>query len=133
MKQPPYLWKFIAGILGLLAVIFLIRDFNSRMADLRRLAAEKEKVSVQVTSLVSTKQALETQVAYSMTDDAVRKYAYESADMQQPDDHLVIPVGVPGENPESTPAAAPAAEPVQNWQLWMALFVDSKVTASTAK
>jgi hypothetical protein len=133
MKQSPYLWKFVAGILGLLAVILLIRDFNSRMADLRRLAAEKEKVSAQVTSLIATKQVLETQVADSLTVDAVRKYAYESADMQQPDDHLVIPVGVPGENLEPTPAAAPAAEPVQNWQLWLALFVDSKVISSTAK
>jgi hypothetical protein len=133
MKQSPYLWKFVAGILGLVAVVFLIRDFNSRMADLHRLAAEKEKVSAQVTSLVSTKQALETQVAYSLTDDAVRKYAYESADMQQPEDHLVIPIGVPEENPEPTAIPEPAAEPVQNWQLWMALFVDTKIPTSSAK
>ena len=131
MRKESNLWRYIVGGVGILALILLIRDFNSRMADLRRLAADKEHVSSQVTSLVATRQALETQVAYSLTDDAVREYAYEKAEMQQPDDHLAIPVAVPGENPEPTPEVAPTEEPVQNWELWMALFVDSKPAAQT--
>jgi len=129
MRRQSNLLKYVIGGIGVLALVLLIRDFNSRMADLRKLAADKEKVSAQVTSLVATQYYLETQVAYSQTDEAVREYAYEEADMQQPDDHLAIPVGVPGENPEPTPEVAPTAVPVQNWQLWMALFVDPQPAA----
>ena len=131
MRRESNLWKYAVGAIGLLALVLLIRDFNNRMADLRRLTAEKQHVSAQVTSLVATKQFLETQVAYSLTDDAVRKYAYEKGSMQQPEDHLAIPVAVPGDNPEPTPEAEPVEEPVQNWQLWITLFVDPKPVART--
>jgi cell division protein FtsB len=126
MRKKTDLWKYIITIIGLLALVMLIRDFNGRMADLRRLSADKVSVAAQLTELVATQQFLETQVAYSTTDDAVREYAYEKASMQQPDDHLAIPLPAPGDNPEPTPQVAPAEEPVQNWQLWLALFVDPK-------
>ena len=126
MRKKTDLWKYIITIVSLLALVMLIRDFNGRMADLRRLSADKVSVASQLTELVATKQFLETQVAYSLTDDAVREYAYEKASMQQPDDHLAIPLPAPGEIPEPTPQVAPAEEPVQNWQLWLALFVDPK-------
>ena len=131
MRRQSNLLKYVIGGIGVLALVLLIRDFNSRMADLRKLAADKQKVSAQVTSLVATQYFLETQVAYSSSDEAVREYAYEAADMQQPDDHLAIPVAAPGENPEPTPEAAPTAVPVQNWQLWMALFVDPQPAGHT--
>jgi hypothetical protein len=131
MRKKTDLWKYVIAVIGLLALVMLIQDFNSRMADLRQLKTDKERVSVQVTQLVATKQFLETQVAHSLTDDAVREYAYEKASMQQPDDHLAIPLPAPGENPEPTPEPTPTVEIVQNWQLWMALFVDPKPLAQT--
>jgi cell division protein FtsB len=129
MRKKTDLWKYIIAIIGLFALVILIRDFNSRMADLRRLTADKASVAAQLTELVATKQTLETQVAYSLTDDAVREYAYEKASMQQPDDHLAIPIPAPGDNSEPTPQVIITEEPVQNWQLWLALFVDPKPVA----
>jgi cell division protein FtsB len=129
MRKKTDLWKYIITVLGLFALVMLIRDFNSRMADLRRLSADKVSVAAQLTELVATKQFLETQVAYSLTDDAVREYAYEKANMQQPDDHLAIPLPAPGDSLEPTPEVVPTEVPVQNWQLWLALFVDPKPVA----
>jgi hypothetical protein len=126
MRKNTDLWKYLIAVIGLFALIMLIRDFNSRMADLRRLSADKVSVAAQLTELVATQQFLETQVAHSLTDDAVREYAYEKSSMQQPDDHLAIPLPAPGDSPEPTPEVIPAEEPVQNWQLWLALFVDPK-------
>jgi cell division protein FtsB len=129
MQKKTDLWKYSIAVIGLFALIMLVRDFNSRMADLRRLTADKASVAAQLTELVATKQSLETQVAHSVTDDAVREFAYEKASMQQPDDHLAIPIPAPGDSPEPTPQVILAEEPVQNWQLWLALFVDPKPVA----
>jgi hypothetical protein len=54
MRRHTNLIKYVIGGIGILALVLPIRDFNSRMADLRKLAADKVKVSAQVTSLVAT-------------------------------------------------------------------------------
>ena len=47
-------WKPVLILVGFAVLVFLVMDFNSRMAELRRLTAEKEDVSARVTSLVET-------------------------------------------------------------------------------
>jgi cell division protein FtsB len=130
MQSNRTIWRMIIIAASLTALILLIRDFNSRMADLRRLTADKQRVSLQVTQLVATKQFLETQVAFAESEDAVRKYAYEEGGLQQEGDNVVILVPE-GEQPEQQLLAAqtPPA-PVEKWQLWLALFVDSPALAA---
>jgi cell division protein FtsB len=116
--------RYIIIILGLALLVLLIRDFNSRMADLRRLTVEHEHISAEVTSLAATKTYLEEQLEYAQSDDAVRQWAYEQGKLAQPGDIVVVPIPVEGEVEEAEPTPEPEPEIVQNWQLWLALFVD---------
>ena len=130
MQSNRTIWRTIIIAAGLTALILLIRDFNSRMADLRRLTADKQRVSLQVTQLVATKLFLETQVAFAESEDAVRKYAYEEGGMQQEGDNMVILVPEGSQTEQQVPVVVTQPPPVEKWQLWMALFVDSPGVAA---
>jgi hypothetical protein len=116
--------RTILTFAGFIVLVLLILDFNSRMADLRRLSAEKERVGAQVTSLIETQRSLETQIVYATSEAAVYKWAYESRRYARPEDNLVVPI----QQGEATPVPAPlpTVEPVvvSNWQVWLALFLD---------
>ena len=119
-------WKIALMVVGFIIVVLLISDFNSRMAELRRLSAEKERVSAQVASLVETQSFLETQVAYATSEVAVYKWAYTNRRMTEPGDTLIVPIQPEGSAPQPTPAPQPAPEVIHNWQVWLSLFVDSE-------
>ncbi len=123
--------RLVIVVFGLAVLVLLIRDFNGRMADLRRLTVEKEHVSAEVTSLVETKIAIETQIAYAQTDDAVRAWAYEQGKMSQPGDVVVVPLPAEGGTEAAAPTPTPEPEIVQNWQLWLAMFIDQPLPQST--
>ena len=125
MKNKLANWRLFAMAFGLVALVILIRDFNSRMAELRRLTGEKGVVSVQVTSLVETRTALQTQVAYAQSDEVVQKWAYEEGRMVRPGENLVIPLPSESESGESVQELNPIAAPIQNWELWLSLFFDN--------
>jgi hypothetical protein len=110
-------------IVLLVVMASLVMDFNSRMAELRRLSAENSIVSGQVTRQVQTRQALEAQIAYATSDAAVWRWAYEDAHMIRPGDNAVIPVQVTGAPPTPTPTPAPPLPEVPNWQRWISLFL----------
>jgi hypothetical protein len=114
---------------GFVVLILLVTDFNSRMAELRRLTAEKESVSARVTSLVNTQDALKTQVAYATSEAAVYYWAYNYGHLGKEGDTIVVPIQQPGYTPEPTPTPVVTPEVIQNWQVWLSLFVDQPVKA----
>jgi hypothetical protein len=116
--------RYILTIGGFIVLVLLVLDFNSRMADLRRLSSEKERVGAQVTSLIDTQEALITQIAYATSEAAVYKWAYESRRYARPDDHLVVPIQQGDATPVPTPMPTVEPEIVSNWQVWLALFLD---------
>ena len=123
------MWKksrrwILLGI-GCVALVLLIIDFNGRMAELRHLTAERERVSAQVTSLVETQVYLETQVAYATSEAAVYKWAYETRRMTKPGEVLVVPIQPEGSAPQPTPTPIVTPEVIRNWQVWLSLFVDA--------
>ena len=122
-------WKPILIVLGFAVLVLLVMDFNSRMAELRRLTAEKEDVSARVTSLVATQVSLETQVAYATSDAAVYYWAYNFQHMGKEGDVLVVPIQPEGNQPQPTPTPAVTPEVIQNWQVWLSLFVDQPPSA----
>ncbi len=117
-------WKPIVILAGFAVLVLLVMDFNSRMSVLRRLTAEKQDVSARVTSLVETQVSLETQVAYATSDAAVYYWAYNFQHMGRQGDVLVVPIQPSGSVPEPTPTPVVTAEVIQNWQVWLSLFVD---------
>lgn len=110
-------------VVGFAILVLLVMDFNSRMAD-RRLTAEKEDVSARVTSLVETQVTLQTQVAYATSDATVYYWAYNFEHMGREGDVLVVPIQPAGNLPQPTPTPAVTPQVIQNWQVWISLFVD---------
>lgn len=109
---------------GFALLILLVIDFNTRMAELRHLTAEKENVSARVTSLVETQNSLQTQVAYATSEAAVYYWAYNFEHLGKEGDVLVVPIQPEGYTPEPTPTLVITPEVIQNWQVWLSLFVD---------
>jgi hypothetical protein len=122
-------WKPVLILIGFAVLVLLVIDFNNRMAELRRLTAEKEDVSARVTSLVETQVSLETQVAYATSEAAVYYWAYNFEHLGKEGDVLVIPIQPEGSAPQPTPTPVVTPEIIQNWQVWLSLFVDQPQTA----
>ena len=111
-------------LIGFAVLVLLVMDFNNRMAELRRLTAEKEVVSARVTSLVQTQKSLETQVAYATSEAAVYFWAYNFEHLGKEGDVLVVPIQAEGEKPQPTPTHIVTPVLIQNWQVWLTLLVD---------
>ena len=124
MKPWERSWKYILSALGLVILVLLIMDFNSRMAELRRLTSEKEVVGAQATQLIKTNVYLETRIAFATSEQAVEEWARENQRMQQPGDYAVVPLAPPNSTPVLTATPAVTPKVVENWDLWMGLFFD---------
>lgn len=107
---------------GIFVLILFVIEFNSRLEELNRLNEQREEVRAQATQAMQTQVALQTQVAYASSTEAVEEWARTEGHYMQEGDQPVIPVGVPGSDPviENTPV--PTATPMQNWQIWWTLF-----------
>ena len=116
--------KPVVILVGFAVLVFLVMDFNSRMAELRSLTAEKEHVSARVTSLVETQQSLETQVTYATSEAAVYYWAYNFQRLGKEGDVLVIPIQQEGSQPQPTPTPIITPEVIQSWQVWLSLLSD---------
>jgi hypothetical protein len=117
-------WKPAFILIGFAILVLLVMDFNNRMAELRRLTAEKEVVSARVTSLVETQTSLETQLAYATSEAAVYYYAYNYEHLGKEGDVLVVPIPAEGSLPQPTPTPIVTPEVIQNWQVWLTLLTD---------
>lgn len=107
---------------GILVLVLMVMDFNARLEELNLLKKQAGAVSTQATQAMQTQIALQTQVAYGASDQAVQDWARTEGHYVQSGDQPVVPVGVPGGPPSesSNPTPAPTAE--ANWQVWWNLF-----------
>ena len=129
MKMSGKGWKPVLMLIGFAVLVLLVMDFNNRMAELRRLTAEKEDVSARVTSLVETQLALETQVAYATSEAPVYYWAYNYGYLGKEGDIHVVPIQPEGSLPQPTPTPVVTPEVIQKWQVWLSLFVDQPPNA----
>jgi cell division protein FtsB len=129
MLKRQLIGRYILIAMGLLALVLLARDFNNRMADLRRLSVEKDHVSLQVTSLVATRDFLQTQVALASEGALIEEEVREAKYSQEGDHPIIL---IPGEpiSEEAVPAVQTLPQPVTRWQLWLALFIDQEMPAA---
>jgi cell division protein FtsL len=127
MRRLKFNWKYALLIVGVLVLALLVIDFNSRMADMRKLSLQRDKVAAEQENLERTKANLETEIAVATSDEAVVQWAYEDGDLILPEDNPVVPLP-PGEStPVPTPTPQVEYTQVSNWQMWLALFVDEGV------
>jgi hypothetical protein len=116
-------WQYVVTVLGIVAVVFLIKDFSDRMSDYRRQQQAADLVSTERAGKMATLTALETAVAAAEGEQAVATEIYEDGKKGQPGDVLIVPIPAGGQA-TPTPMPLPLPTPISNWQLWVALFFD---------
>jgi cell division protein FtsB len=124
MKSWERSWKYILSVLGFVILVLLVMDFNSRMAELNRLTAEKKIIGAQATQLVQTNVFLQTQIAYATSQPAVEEWARKNQHMVQEGDYPIVPMAPANSTP--IPTVAPVVTPkiIDNWDVWMSLLFD---------
>ena len=121
MEKLKVLGKRIFIVAGLALLVFLLMDFNNRMASLTRLSAQNDIEAEKLYDLQVTKASLETQVAYARSDKAVEAWAREEGRYVLEDDipiFLHTPVGyTPEPEPQPTPSV-PSYTFLEAWKEW---------------
>ena len=122
MFNTPVNFRRIATMIGILVLVFTVLEFNRRLEELNTLNRQTEAMRVQVTQSVQTQLALQTQVAYAGSTNAVEEWARIDGHYVQEGDLPVVPMGQPGAPPVE--AATPTLVPTQipNWEVWRDLF-----------
>ena len=119
------LWESRKKIIGLGAVVLLMllmMNLNSRLNEYFRLTGERDRMSTQVSDLRATKIALETQVAYATSDEAVEEWARSEAHMAQPGDQVIVALTPDNQAAPPVVEVTPTLPVVENWEVWWALF-----------
>lgn len=111
--------KRVLAVVGLVVLIFLVTDFNSRMAELTRLLEQKEIEQARLEGLQATQADLQAQIAYATSDAAVEAWAREEGRLVQPGDHPIIPI--PQGEVQTAPQKAEASSPeaLTKWDVWL--------------
>jgi hypothetical protein len=112
----------VAFFVGALVLILMVMDFNARLEELNRLKKGVKAISVQATQAAQTQVALQTQMAYANSDQAVQDWARSEGHYALPGDQPVIPLGQPGAAPLQPAEPGATATPMSNWQIWWNLF-----------
>jgi len=124
MRSLRFSWKYAIIIIGVLGLAYLVMDMNSRLFELRKNTVLLERVAAEATQLVNTQNALLTQIAFATSDLAVEQWAREDGHMVRSGDNPVVPLPPGDATPVPTPTPAVTREVIQNWQMWLWLFVD---------
>jgi len=122
MDRWPINPRRVAAFVGILVLILMVIDFNARLEELNLLKKRAVAISTQATQAVQTQMALETQVAYAGSDQAVQDWARGEGHYVQPGDQPVVPVGQAGATPAEATEPTPIPTPMANWQIWWNLF-----------
>lgn len=116
--------KKIIGIAAIALLMMLMMNINSRLGEYFRLSGERDVLRTQVNYDAMTKVAWDTKVAYATSDQAVEEWARDKAHMIKPGDEFVVPVTPVGQTPEPVIIPTQTAAPIENWEVWRALFFD---------
>jgi len=122
MKSLPIDWRRVAIIAGVLFLVVVIVDFNTRLEELDRLNRRVDITRAEATQATWTQTVLETRVAYAESDQIVEEQARSEGHMIQEGDNPVTILGDQGAAPLENPEPTPIPTPKPNWQLWWDLF-----------
>jgi cell division protein FtsB len=118
--------KQIIGICAVVLLALLMMNLNSRLTEYFRLSGERDKLGTVVAYAQATRVALETQVAYATSDQAVEDWARNESHMARPGDKVIVPLTPAGQTAQPVIQVTPTPTVVENWQVWWALFFEPK-------
>ncbi|HSB00772.1 MAG TPA: hypothetical protein VLE49_08985 [Anaerolineales bacterium] len=122
MLNIPSSVRRVLVLIGILALVFIVLEFNRRLEELNLLNRQNEFVQTQATQAIQTQSALQTQVAYAGSDAAVEEWARTDGHYIQNGDLPVVPVGQAGAAPIEASTPTPAPTRSANWEVWWNLF-----------
>lgn len=124
MFRSPVSIRRVAIFAGVFLLILFVIEFNTRLEELNRLNDQRDEVSALATQVIQTQSALQTQVAYAESTEAVEEWARTDGRYVQEGDQPVIPLEVPGSSPVVVNTPVPIPTPMQNWEIWWTLFFE---------
>jgi hypothetical protein len=122
MPELPFNMRRVAVFAGIIILVLIMVELNSRLEELNRLNDQLEQVRVAATHSIYTQVALQTQLAYAGSTEAVEEWARTEGHYMQEGDQPVVPLGQPGSDPVVIATPTPIPTPMQNWQVWWELF-----------
>src|SRR5512134_3376876 len=122
MRGLPINIRRVAKLIGIIALVFIVLEFNRRLEELKLLDAQHELVIAQATQAVQTQMALQTQVAYAGSVNAVEDWARTDVHYIKDGDLPIVPIAQPGSVPVEISTPVPTPTPMTNVQTWWDLF-----------
>lgn len=122
MPALPFNARRVATIIGVIALVFIVLEFNRRLEEMNLLNKQYELVQQQATQAVQTQAVLQTQLAFAASDGAVEEWARTDGHYVQEGDLPIVPIGQPGAAPIELRTPVPAPTQMTNVQTWWDLF-----------
>jgi len=122
MSTVPVNVRRVLVTIGIVALVFVVLEFNRRLEELKLLTDQTQLVRTQATQAAYTLVSLQTDVAYANSTAAVEEWARTDGHYVRDGDLPVVPVGVPGAAPIEISTPIPLPTPMQNWEVWFDLF-----------
>ena len=113
MLNIPINVRRVLVMISILALVFIVLEFNRRLEELNMLNGQNQLIETQATQAIQTQSALRTQVAYARSDAAVEEWARMDGHYIQDGDLPVVPVEQAGTAPMeiTTPTPVPTPTP----------------------
>jgi hypothetical protein len=122
MTSLPINVRRVAKLIGIIALVFIVLEFNRRLEELKLLDNQHELVIAQATQAVQTQMALLTQAAYAGSVNAVEDWARTDGHYIKDGDLPIVPIAQPGSAPVEMSTPIPTPTPMTNVQTWWDLF-----------
>ena len=122
MPTVPINVRRVLVTIGIVALVFVVLEFNRRLEELSLLNEKNASVRAEATQIMQTQIALETAVAYANSTAAVEEWARTDGHYIKDGDLPVVPVEAPGAAPIEMTTPVPLPTPMQNWEIWRELF-----------
>ena len=118
MKMLQASWKRIVKIGGIILLLVMVMNLNSRMVHMYRLQGEMEAEYARVLELGAAEAELDEKIAYASSDDIVAQWAREQNWMQQDGDFVIALIPTGDQPPEEMTELFQAEPDGNNWEAW---------------
>lgn len=110
--------KRVFTIVGIIFLLVMVMDLNSRMVHMYRLRGERDSELTRVEELEVVEAELDLQIAYANSTDIVAQWAREQNWMQQKGDFVIALVSSGAPPPEEITESFQAPPEMNNWEAW---------------